>query len=138
MKKTTTKTTKLKNSGGMPIAVVAVADGVILLQKKESKTSSTLFLSWSKNGVDFIVDPGKVIIKTLSKKSEAIKSCYNFSISKTPNGFVMTYFRKAGLRTKEKLVVARSKDLYKWEVKSEMIANDSKHATVVYDKQKDK
>lgn len=138
MKKTTTKTTKLKNSGGMPIAVVAVSDGVILLQKKESKTSSTLFLSWSKNGVDFIVDPGKVIIKTLSKKSEAIKSCYNFSISKTPNGFVMTYFRKAGLRTKEKLVVARSKDLYKWEVKSEMIANDSKHATVVYDKQKDK
>jgi predicted GH43/DUF377 family glycosyl hydrolase len=122
----------------MPIAVVAVSDGVILLQKNESKTSSTLFLSWSKNGVDFIVDPGKVTIKTLSKKIELIKSCYNFSISKTPNGFVMTYFRKAGLRTKEKLVVARSKDLYKWEVKSEMLANDSKHATVVYDKQKDK
>ncbi|MEQ1499756.1 MAG: hypothetical protein ABL917_00065 [Parcubacteria group bacterium] len=138
MKKSTSKTQKINKADGIPLAVVSVPPGVILLQKIENKSTSTLFLSWSTNGVDFIVDPGKVGIKTISRKTENIKDCYNFSISKTPNGFVMTYFRKAGLRTKEKLIVARSKDLYDWEIKSELPANDSKHATVVYDKAKDR
>lgn len=138
MKKSTSKPKKINKAKGIPLAVVSVPPGVILLQKLNKRTESTLFLSWSRNGVDFTVDPGKVTIKTLGKKSEKINDCYNFSISRTPNAFVMTYFRKASLRAKEKLIVAKSKDLYKWEVKSEMLANDSKHATVVYDKSKDR
>ncbi len=138
MKKSTSKLKKINKAKGVPLAVVSVPPGVILLQKLEKRTGSTLFLSWSRNGIDFTVDPGKVTIKTLSKKAENIKDCYNFSISRTPNGFTMTYFRKGNLRVKDKLIVSKSKDLYKWEAKSEMLANDSKHATVVYDKSKDR
>lgn len=137
MKKSTSKINRVKILDGEPLAVVSVTDEVVLLSRSK-KNASELFLSWSDNGVDFVKDIKKVSIKTISKKSEKIKDCYNFSLSKTPNGFVLIYFRKGKLRVKDKLVVARSKDLHKWEVKSERQAHDSKHATVVYDKNKDK
>ena len=137
MKKSTSKINRVKNLEGTPLVVVSVNDEVVLLSRSK-KSSSELFLSWSDNGVDFVKDIKKVTVKTISKKAEKIKDCYNFSLSKTPNGFVLTYFRKGNLRTKDRLVVARSTDLHKWEVKSERVALDSKHATVVYDKHKDK
>jgi predicted GH43/DUF377 family glycosyl hydrolase len=137
MKKSTSKIKILSGRKGIPIAVISIFDEVILLEK-ESKNSKELFLSWSKNGVDFIEEKKKITIKRLNKKSEEIKDCYNFSISKTPSGFTMVYFRKGNKKVKPKLVTARSKDLYKWDVKSEINALDSEHATVVYDKQKDK
>jgi len=138
MKKSTSKPKIINNRKGIPLAVVTFSEEVILLEKFDKKASNELFLSWSKNGVDFIADPKKVTLKTISKKTEKISVCYNFSISKTPSGFVLTYFRKGNIRVKDKLVVARSKDLYKWEVKSERVADDSTHATVIYDKFKDK
>ncbi len=140
MKKSTSKINRVKILDGEPLAVVSVTDEVVLLSRSKKNTSE-LFLSWSDNGVDFVKDIKKVTVKTISKKPEKIKDCHNFSLSKTPNGFVLTYFRKGSAKvknSKEKLVVARSKDLHKWEVKSERPALDSKHATVLYDKQKDK
>ncbi len=137
MKKNTSKIQILSERKGIPLSVISLFDEVILLEKT-GKASGELFLSWSKNGVDFIPEKKKVTIKKISKKPETIKDCYNFSISKTPSGFTMTYFRKGGKKTKPKLVVARSKDLYKWDIKSEIPANDSEHATIVYDKEKDK
>lgn len=137
MRKNTSKPKILSGRKGEPLAVISIFDEVILLEKK-SVSSNELFLSWSKNGVDFIPDKKKVTIKKINKKSEDIKYCHNFSISKTPSGFTMVYFRRGVKKTKPKLVVARSKDLYKWEVKSEISSGDSEHATVVYDKSKDK
>ncbi len=140
MKKSTSKINKVKILEGVPLAVVGVSDDVVLLSKTK-QSSPALFISWSSNGVDFVKDAKKIVLKTLNKKPEKINLCYNFSLSKTPNGFVMTYFRKGNPKiknSKEKLVVARSKDLHKWEGKSERLAQDSKNATVVYDKQKDK
>ena len=114
MKKSTSKIKRVKVSGGVPLAIVSVSTDVVLLSKDAKKTSNSLFLSWSKNGVDFIPESKKVTIKTLSKKPEKINLCYNFSINKTPNGFVMTYFRKGNLNKKniqkDKLIVARSTD----------------------------
>ncbi|TSC70071.1 MAG: Glycosidase ph1107-related protein [Parcubacteria group bacterium Gr01-1014_46] len=138
MKKSTSKFKRIKNSEGVPLAVATVANDVVILNRLNKRGSDSLFLSWSKNGVDFVNDSQKVTLKTLGKKSEKISSCFNFGVSRTPNGFVLTYFRKGNLRVKDKLVIARSKDMYKWEVKSEVLALDSNHATVVYDKQKDK
>lgn len=135
MRKSTSKLKKVSNPEGEPLCVLAVDSQVILISK--DKTGKP-FLSWSVNGVDFLKDNKKVFIKTISKKPEKLKDCFNFSLSKTPNGFVMVYFRKATKRVKEKIVVARSKDLYKWDVKSEIKAEDSTHATVIYDKRKDK
>ena len=106
MKKSTSKINRVKILEGLPLAVLGLDDEVILLCRSK-KTSSELFLSWSGNGVDFEKDTKKVTIKTISKKAEKTKDCYNFSLSKTPNGFVLTYFRKGNLRTKDRLVVAR-------------------------------
>ncbi len=137
MKKSTSKINRVKILDGEPLAVVSVSDQIVLLSRSK-KNSSELFLSWSDNGIDFVKDIKKVTVKMISKKTEKIKDCYNFSLSKSPNGFVLTYFRKGKLKLKDKLIVARSKDLHKWEVKSEKASHDSTHATVVYDKQKDK
>lgn len=136
MRRSTSKLKKVKVGGGIPLAVTSVLNEVVIINRKGN--TDNLFLSWSKNGVDFIAEDKKVSIKTLSKKAEKIKSCSGFSITKTPNGFVMSYLRTGNLRVKDKLVIARSKDLYKWEVKSEVLAGDSRHSTVIYDKQKDK
>ena len=118
MRKSTSKINRVKILDGVPLAMVSVSDDIALLSKNKQATP-TLFLSWSNNGVDFVRDTKKVTIKTLSKKSEKIGLCYNFCLSKTPNGFVLTYFRKVNAKLKnkqkEKLVVARSKDLHKWE-----------------------
>ncbi len=138
MKKGTSKIKILSERRGIPLAVISVSNEVVLLEKSSKKGSGELFLSWSKNGVDFLPDKNKVVIKKISKKSEDVKLCYNFSITKTPNGFTMVYFRKGKGRVKDKMIVARSKDLYKWEIKSEISANDSEHSTIVYDKEKDK
>ncbi len=146
MKKSTSKIKKIRITGGIPLAMITVENDVVMLCKDSKKTGTSLFLSWSNNGVDFIDESKKVTIKTIGKKSEKINLCYNFSITRTPNGFVLTYFRKgnsnikskAKEKQKDKLVVARSTDLYKWEIKSERKANDSLHATVIYDRQKDK
>lgn len=136
MRRSTSKIQRIKVGEGTPLAVIGFSEEVVMLSKK-GKTN-TLFLSWSKNGVDFISEDKKVSIKTLSKKSEDIKSCSNFSMGKTPNGFTMNYLRVGNKRVKDKIVVARSKDLYKWEVKSEMVANDTQRSTIIYDKAKDK
>lgn len=130
----------LKTSGkteGMPLAVFTVTGGVCLLEKLEKKTTSSLFLSWSIDGLDFSADSRKVEIYISLKKKETIKNCQNFSVSSTDNGFLMTYTRKSKEKNKDVIVIARSKDLYEWTVKSEIPREDSKHSIVIYDKQLD-
>lgn len=122
---------------GLPLTVISFAGRVAMLQKVGTTTVS-LALSWSHNGVDFSPDETKVGIYTISKKKENLKLCSNFTIANTPNGFVMTYTRRSKLKGKDRLVVARSKDLYRWDIKSELDPMDSHYSTVVYDRQKDK
>src|SRR3989344_5364415 len=78
---------------------------------------------------------GKKISKPKKlKKKEKIETCSNFSLSGTPTSFIMTYVRAGKTRDKDIFVIAKSKDLYAWTVKSEVIRGDSNQATVVYDK----
>ena len=53
---------------GIPLAVITVIEEVILLEKSNKKSSNELFLSWSKNGIDFIRDKKKVGIKRINKR----------------------------------------------------------------------
>src|SRR3989338_4519408 len=93
-----------------------------------------LFLSWSTDGLNFSGDKRQVEIKISPRKKEKIETCSNFSLSGTPTSFIMTYVRAGKTRDKDIFVIAKSKDLYAWTVKSEVIRGDSNQATVVYDK----
>lgn len=130
--------TKLKKSTGTPVAVIGVDGHVCMLSRFDKKTTSSLGLSRSINGIDFELVSDKISFKTSSGKKEKLKICHGFSLSRTPNGFVLVYFRDAVLKKKPMLVVARSKDLFEWKILSEIPADDSTRATVVYDKAKDK
>ena len=124
------------------LTVVSTEEGVCMMERVEKKTTDSIALSWSRDGVNFESDNGRVSIEISPRKKEKIKNCSKFSISKTPNGFVMVYVRnktsKAKTKSKTKdtatLVIARSKDLYDWQVKSELPIDLSSKATVAYDK----
>ncbi len=137
MKKRTTKPKLIKRKAkkfmGTPLATVSVNGGVCLLEKLDKKVGGNFFLSWSTNGLDFSSDKRPVNIKISAKKFENPKYCEHFSISGTPSGFVLTYIRK-DKKDGDKIVVARSNDLYEWKVMSELSKNGSEKATVVYDK----
>ena len=129
------KTTKINKGLGMPLAVLGVNDSVCMLSRNDKKTTSSLCLSWSRDGINFLADDKRITIEA-GKKKENIKNCDRFSLSSTPNGFVLIYVRlgNAKRKVKDKLIVARSKDLYKWTVKSEIPANGFHRASVVYNK----
>jgi len=117
---------------GIPLAVVSVPDRVYMIERLESKVTSSLQLSSSTDGVIFTGNDKKVLIKNHTGKKENIKNCRNFSISATPTGFVMAYVRAGKKGTDDRVVVAKSSNLREWHIKSEMVTLDSKHATVVY------
>jgi predicted GH43/DUF377 family glycosyl hydrolase len=115
---------------GAPLAVFSVADRVCMmslvgLKKQEIK------IFWSDDGMEFDDGKDSVSIVVSGSKKEKIKDCRNFSVSSTPTAFVMTYTRET--KKGDLLVIAKSTDLLKWQVKSEMPAGDTKRATVVYD-----
>lgn len=128
------KPKKIKKTKGVPLAVFSVTGGVCLLERIENKTVTSLHLSWSTDGLNFTTDNRKISIKLSSSKNEKIKDCENFHISSTSNGFFMTYVRNAKTKDKECIVVARSKDLYEWAVKSEIPRGDSDHSIIIYNK----
>lgn len=128
----------IKKINGIPLGVVAKDREVYMLVKADKKTTSSLSFIKSDDGIDFIFDKDKVSIKTLTNKSEKIKNCDKFSISKTPNGYVMTYVRTGSKKETSQLVVARSKDLYKWKVMSELPVDEFHHTTSTYDKKRDR
>lgn len=135
MKKSTLKKPKkIKKTKGVPLAVFSVTGGVCLLERVEEKSTNSLHLSWSTDGLNFSTDHRKVSIKFSSGKGEKIKDCDNFRVSSTSNGFIMTYVRIAKTKDKEVIVVARSKDLYEWSIKSEIIRGDSNHSIIIYSK----
>lgn len=131
------RTIKIKKLDDLPLAVVAGEDGVCMFVRKDKKTTSIIELLNSDDGVDFVEDTKKVSIKTLSNRVEKIKDCNRFSVSRTPNGYVMTYVRDGGKKSNPLLVVARSKDLYSWKVMSEQVVDEFHHTTTVYDKKRD-
>lgn len=131
------KKTNSKKLGGIPLAVATKGGKVFMLIKEDGSTSSKLNFLHGKNGVDFELDKKKVTIKTLSDKNEKIKICDRFSISATPNGYVMTYVRAGSGKQKAVLVVAKSTDLYNWSGKSELPVDEFHHTTVTYDKKRD-
>src|SRR4051812_23990395 len=105
MKKSTSKVKSEKKTNGFPLAVISFSDRVYLFERIDKKTTSSLSLSISFNGVDFIEQKNKVKIEVSPKKSEKIKLCDRFSLSKTPNGYVMTYVRHGDLKKKSVIVL---------------------------------
>src|SRR3989344_5156433 len=90
MGKKISKPKKLKNTEGIPLAVVSVNGGVCLLEKTLKKTGNHLFLSWSTDGLNFSGDKRQVEIKISPRKKEKIETCSNFSLSGPPTSFIMT------------------------------------------------
>jgi len=131
------KSKRSKKVKGTFLAVFVVTDGMCALGRVDKKTTSSLFLSWSTDGLNFIADPEKVVIKISSTKKEKIKDCENFVISSTEKGHVMTYVRRDRVKERDMIVIAKSKDLYEWTVKSEVYRIDSNHAVILYCKQLD-
>ncbi|MSU45246.1 MAG: hypothetical protein EXS47_01295 [Candidatus Zambryskibacteria bacterium] len=129
--------TNIKKSSGVPLGVVLREGEVCMFVRSDKKTTSVVELLFSANGVDFIIDKRKVKIENLSGKMENIKLCDKFSISQTPNGYVMTYVRHGKTKNKNVLVVARAKDVFEWKVKAEQEVDDSHHTTSVYNKTHD-
>ncbi|MEI6843454.1 MAG: hypothetical protein WCK48_03030 [bacterium] len=125
---------KPKKISGIPLSVVATSDKVFMLSRENKKTTASLFLSCSTNGIDFEDEKKPVKIEISSTKKENIKNCENFSISSTPTAFILTYVRKGKKKEGNMFVVARSKDLHVWSVKSEVSVGDSTRATVLYNK----
>lgn len=138
------RSTKIKKIDGVPFAVVPNGDGVYMFVRKDSKTTSSIELLYSFNGVDFIKKDNKIFLKNLSGKKEKLSDCDRFSVSKTPNGYVMTYVRMGKKNTREKirertsmLVVSRSTDMHEWLARSELAVDEFHHTTMVYDKTRD-
>ncbi len=135
MKKSTfKKPQKLEKTKGVPLAVFTVTGGICILERIDGVLSSSLFISWSTDGLSFISDDRKVEIKIGDTKKEKIKDCKNFSISSIATGYIMTYVRVGKTRDKDVMVIARSNDLYLWTVKSELPSGDSEHSVVFYDR----
>ncbi len=134
MKKSTLKPKKIKKIHGSPLSVVYVNNKVFMLEKLEKKTTSSLFISESTNGLDFTPDSKKVSLKDQKGKSENINKCFNFSISTTPTCFTLTYIRKGKTKKTDVIVVAKSQDLYSWHIKSQIPRGDSDRAVIFYDK----
>lgn len=132
------RTIKIKKLENVPLAVVTREGEVCMFVRVDKKTTSSLALLNSDDGIDFAQDPKKVVIKNLSNRAENINNCDRFSVSRTPNGYVMTYVRDGGKKSKPILVIARSKDLYTWKVMSEQVVDEFHHTTTVYDKARDK
>jgi len=131
------KPKKIKKTTGIPLAVFAVTGGICVLERLDKKTTSSLLLSWSTDGLSFSLDNRKVEIYISTTKKEKIENCQNFSVSSTTNGFLMTYIRNGKEKNKDVIVIAKSKDLYEWTVKSEIPRGDSDHSVVIYNKNLD-
>jgi len=124
----------LKKIVHTPLAVVVSEGRVCMLMRTDKKSSSNLYLSWSDDGINFVPDSVEVKIKIPPRRKEKIENCRNFSLSRTPNGYVMTYVRNAKTKKNNKLIVARSQDLYEWRVLSELSAEGFQRASIAYDK----
>jgi predicted GH43/DUF377 family glycosyl hydrolase len=135
MKLSSTKAQKMADT---PLAVVNKDGEVFMLVRVDKKIGSSLKFLVSENGIDFKDSKKKVLIKNLSSQNEKIKICDRFSLSRTPNGYVMTYVREGNKKTKAILVVARSSDLYEWKIMSELPVDEFHHTTVIYDKKRDR
>ena len=94
------KPKKIKKTTGIPLAVFAVTGGICVLERLDKKTTSSLSLSWSTDGLSFSLDNRKVEIYISTTKKEKIESCQNFSVSSTANGFLMTYIRNGKEKNK--------------------------------------
>jgi predicted GH43/DUF377 family glycosyl hydrolase len=136
-KSTFKKVQKIKKTKGIPLAVFTVTGGVCALERLNSKTSNSLFLSWSVDGLSFDSDSRKVNINISTTKKEKIQDCDNFVVSPLSGGFIMTYVRKSRLKNKDVVVIAKSRDLYEWTVKSEIIRGDTNHSVLLYSKELD-
>jgi len=62
-KSTLKKPTKIKKTEGLPLAVFSVTGGVCALERVDKKTTSSLSLSWSTDGLTFVSDNRRVEIK---------------------------------------------------------------------------
>src|SRR3989344_9289845 len=93
---------KKKKELGTPVAVVNAGGAIAMLSRIDKKTTSSLMLSWSDDGIHFIPDEVKIIINISPRKKETLKNCDRFSLSRTPNGFVLVYVRLDTSKSKTK------------------------------------
>ncbi len=136
MKKSLKKTVSEKKSTGFPLAVISFDGTVYMIERVDKKTTSSLLLSMSTNGIDFVPSSKRISITNGTKK-ENVKLCNRFSLSKTPNGYVMTYLRDATSKLPSVIVLARSNDMFNWKTLCELPADEFHHTSIVYDKEKD-
>ena len=127
----------VKKIEGVPLGVVGRDGEVCMIARVDKKTTSSLQLLGSLDGINFTLSKRRVSLKTLGGKTEKLKICDRFSLSRTPNGYVMTYVRAGTGKNKNTLAVARSKDLLEWKVFSELPVDDVHHTTIAYDKPRD-
>ncbi|MES2213604.1 MAG: hypothetical protein V4473_02070 [Patescibacteria group bacterium] len=113
-------TDNTQNRMDTPLAVIGCDVGVCMLSRRDLKKGSSLHLSWSKNGTDFEKDEKKVNIEISLTKKEKIGECKNFSLSRTPSSYLMSYTRVHSTKRTASIVVCRSRDLYEWKVMSEI------------------
>src|SRR5438552_2345122 len=99
------KKTNLKKVVDIPLAIIEMGNEVWMLARVDNKTTSSLHLLQSDDGVSFVKNEKKVEVTNISGKPERIKICDKFSLSCTPNGYVMTYVRSGNKKIKNLLVV---------------------------------
>lgn len=137
MKKTVKKSKVVKKTEGVPLALTSVHGGVCMLELLPHKTRPKLFLSWSTDGLKFVSDGAEVTITTSSGKKENIHACSEFSLSRTPTGYVLSYIREEGKKKDKFRVIVRSTDLYSWTEKAKIPAEEFGRTTIAYRKSED-
>jgi len=133
MKKNIFKSKKIQ---GEALTVFNFGECSAMLSKEKLKTKETLFLSISNDSLNFYRDTKKVSILDKNKKEEKLSNCYNFSVSSTSKGFILTYVKEE--RKSKKIIVCISKDAYVWNYKSEVDSFDSLRSTISYNDNLDK
>ncbi len=123
----------------------------MMTSRKESKGSGGLKYcikyKWGDDGFHFVEDPHPVNLICKDGKNEEMSSCSGFSFSMIPQGYVLTYVRielskeKKQTKTLKMNIMAHSKDLYEWKVKTEEKIEgqvDNRKTVLMYDPELDR
>ncbi|MBX4197745.1 hypothetical protein KW782_00215 [Candidatus Parcubacteria bacterium] len=122
---------KIKDKLGnvVPLGVLS-HHGLTGIFVKQIKTVSSKFLIiWSTDEAHYKTISKEVTIYITADKKENPKICSHFKFAKSVDGWIATYIRTE--KHKKNLIIATSKDLYMWSVKSELDISTNDAALVV-------
>jgi beta-1,2-mannobiose phosphorylase / 1,2-beta-oligomannan phosphorylase len=121
--------TKLNNY--IPVGVLFHRNLTGIFVKHSKTVGSQFHIVWSNDEAHYKTVSKEVIIFHAEGKKEIPKYCSNFHFSKSVEGWVATYIRETKDSHKKTLVIATSKDLYVWTIKSSLDIATSDTALVV-------